>query len=264
MPNNNEARDVNNTATAGTSIDRASIKIPPFWPEKPSLWFVQLEGQFALNHITQDTTKYYYVSANLDSRYASEVEDILLNPPEADKYNTLKQELIKRLSTSREQKIKQLLEHEEIGDRTPSQFLRHLKNLAGNEVPGEFLRTLWIGRLPSNMQAILATQTNADSNAISALADKIAEVTQGSSVASVSTNSANSEVAQLTKQVSELTLQVQELIRGRAPLRSRSQQRPRSASRAKLCWYHRRFQSKARKCIPPCEFDTSKNESGSQ
>jgi hypothetical protein len=32
--------------------------------------------------------------------------------------------------------------HEEMGDRKPSQFLRHLKSLAP-EVPDDFLRSIW-------------------------------------------------------------------------------------------------------------------------
>jgi hypothetical protein len=37
-------------------INCIGIRAPPFWPEKPAVWFVQLEGQFVLAHITQDTT----------------------------------------------------------------------------------------------------------------------------------------------------------------------------------------------------------------
>jgi hypothetical protein len=65
---------------------------------------------------------------------------------------TLKSELVRQLSTSREQRVRQLLMHEEMGDHKPSQFLRHLKSLAP-EVPGDFLR-----RLPPHIQAIFAGQ----------------------------------------------------------------------------------------------------------
>jgi hypothetical protein len=40
-------------------INRVGIRVPPFWPEKPAVWFAQLEGQFALPNITQDATKFY-------------------------------------------------------------------------------------------------------------------------------------------------------------------------------------------------------------
>ena len=42
------------------TINCISIRVP-FWPEKPAVWFTQLEGQFALSNITQDATKFYYI-----------------------------------------------------------------------------------------------------------------------------------------------------------------------------------------------------------
>ncbi|XP_070172276.1 uncharacterized protein [Polyergus mexicanus] len=120
---------------------RMELRIPPFWPEDPELWFAQLEGQFALSNITDDNTKYAYILSRIES-----------------KYEAIKKALIQRLTDSQAQKIKQLLEHEELGDRKPSQFLRHLTTMAGTTVSDEQLRTLWLGRLPPQMQAILATR----------------------------------------------------------------------------------------------------------
>lgn len=73
-----------------------------------------------------DTTEFFYVVSHLDPRYATEVEDIIVNPPADGKYGRLKKELIKRVSESREKKVHQLLTHEELGKRKPSQFLRYL------------------------------------------------------------------------------------------------------------------------------------------
>jgi hypothetical protein len=61
-------------------VNRVGIRLPPFWPEKPAVWFAQLEGQFALSNITQDATKFYYVISLLDNKYAAEVEDVITNP----------------------------------------------------------------------------------------------------------------------------------------------------------------------------------------
>ena len=76
-----------------------------------------------------------------------------------------------RLSTSREQRVRQLL-HEEMGDRKPSQFLRHLKGLVP-DVPDEFLCTIWAS-LPPHVQVILAGQTEGSLDSASHLADRIA------------------------------------------------------------------------------------------
>ncbi|XP_070155853.1 uncharacterized protein [Polyergus mexicanus] len=127
-------------------INKFAIKIPPFWNDE--LWFAQLEGQFILSGITQDTTQCSYVLSQLDSRQIREVKDIITHPPEANKYVVIKRALVQRLSVSQEQRIRQLLELEEIGDRKPSQFLRHLRTLAADNVPDSLLRTLLLGRLP--------------------------------------------------------------------------------------------------------------------
>lgn len=234
-----------------------------------------LESQFYLANITADATKFHHAIGQLDPIYGAEVEDIISSPPAPNKYERLKSELIKRLSASREKKILQLVTREELGDRKPSQFLRHIHHLAGPEVPEDFLRTMWASRLPSNIQAIIASQSKATLDEVADLADRIHDITiPGPHVAaaSKSVTSADSS-ADLTSQVAELTRQVQKLTsridrmsrpRGR---RSRSGNRgnsDRSASRSNrsqsnyrnhpLCWYHAKYAEKATKCIKPCDY----------
>uniref|UniRef100_A0A6P7HA55 Uncharacterized protein LOC114348116 n=1 Tax=Diabrotica virgifera virgifera TaxID=50390 RepID=A0A6P7HA55_DIAVI len=125
-----------------------------FWPNDPEIWFLQVENQFTLANITSDATKFNYIVANLETAYISEVRYIVVSPPATETYVKLKSELIKRLSASQQQKIKRLLEHEELGDPRPFEFLRHLQSLAGTTVPDNIVRSLWLGRLPSSTQAI--------------------------------------------------------------------------------------------------------------
>lgn len=161
-------------------VHRVTIKLPPFWNNKPSLWFAQVEAQFTLAGITQEVTKFSYVIANLEQRFASEVEDLITTPPAITPYTTLKTELVRRLSMSKEKRIRQLLMEEKLGDRTPSQFLRHLRSLAGStEVHDELLQTIWLQRLPIHVQAILQTQADQvglTTDKLATTADKIIEV----------------------------------------------------------------------------------------
>ncbi|KAK2577958.1 hypothetical protein KPH14_012656 [Odynerus spinipes] len=153
------------------------VKVPPFWPEQPTLWFAQLEAQFAVAGITQDATKFGYVVGNLEGRYALEVTDVITTPPATGKYEKIKAELIARLSKSEETKVRQVLEQEELGDRTPGQFLRHLRNLGGVAIPEGLIRTIWISRLPDAIKTIMATQTKATLEETSALVDTITNLT---------------------------------------------------------------------------------------
>ncbi|XP_011687462.1 PREDICTED: uncharacterized protein LOC105449777 [Wasmannia auropunctata] len=248
-------------------IGRIAIKSPPFWPEEPDIWFNQIESQFVLGGVTQDSTKYAYVLSQLEAKYAKEVKDVVTNPPERGKYQALKNALIQRLCASQEQRIRQLLEHEEIGDRKPSQFLRHLQTLAGAVVSDQLLRTLWLGRLPTQMQVILATRSEDRLEDVAEQADKIHEVSGKAVVAAASTSTATKslemQVQELAKQIAALTTKFSKKKRWE---RSRSRSRNRYEGQRKqkeICYYHRRFKAEAKKCTKPCNFK-SENEEGSR
>jgi hypothetical protein len=167
-------------------ISRVAVRLPPFWAERPAVWFAQAEAQFTLAGINSERTKFYYIISQLDNRYATEVEDIITSPPEKNSYITLKAELVTRLSPSREQRIHQLLTLE-MGDRKPSQFLRHLRSLAP-DAPDDFLRSIWSSRLPTNVQAILAGQHEDSLDTTARSTDRILQVASHSALASVGSN----------------------------------------------------------------------------
>jgi hypothetical protein len=122
-------------------IFRVAMRLPPFWDERPALWFALAEAQFTVAGISSEKTKSYYVISQLDHRKATEVEVIITSPPERDLYSTLRTKLVKPLSPSREQRIRRLLTLEEMGDRKPFQFLRNLRSLAP-DVLDDFLRSI--------------------------------------------------------------------------------------------------------------------------
>lgn len=283
----NAPRD-NGTMRLATGVDtfRVGVRIPPFWPQEPAVWFAQIEGQFVLSNITSDATKFYYVLSQLDHQYAAEVKDIIISPPLTNKYEKLKSELIKRLSASREKKLKDLLLHEELGDRKPSQFLRHLQHIAGPQVPEDFLRTIWTSRLPHNIQGAIATQPLSTLDSLADLADRVWDISPGTpQVASTSNQLGGAVIEHMANQIAALSRQVQELstemrsrsrpehrARGRQQKggRSSSQRRDNSHQRSQssyrkfpVCWYHYKFQSKATRCVKPCDF-ASGNEQGSR
>ncbi|CAH4034235.1 unnamed protein product [Pieris brassicae] len=244
-------------------INSVSVKVPPFWPDEPVLWFAQIESQFTLANITADTTKYNYVVSNLDYKYVSEIKDIIKNPPTTDKYISLKTELISRLSSSQEQRVRQLLTHEDIGDRKPSQFLRHLQNLAGPEIPDDFIRSIWSSRLPTNIQVIIASQPKSSLDSLASLADAVTDVMCQPQINHVASphneiKELRNCVAELTKQVAALSTSTSRRPRSRSGQRayesrrrSHSHGRSRDVSTSGVCWYHRTFKENATKCRAP-------------
>lgn len=254
-------------------VFRVGVRIPPFYPDDPELWFAQLEAQFILSNITSDSTKFYYALSHLEHTYVAHVKDIVCTPPSANKYDKLKAELVKRLSASKETKLKQLFLHEDIGDRKPSQFLRHLKNLAGPSIPDDVLQSLWTGRLPHSLQTVVASQPKLSLDDLAELADRVYEIapckpynniamTSSSPQASSSRiDELNQQICALTKQVAKLTSYVHRRDRSRS--RSKSNRRFRSKSRDRQpppdhphCWYHYNYGVNAKKCKEPCQFQT--------
>lgn len=64
------------------------------------MWFINIEAQFILSNITQDSTKYYAVVSSLNSEALSHVSDIVRHPPTDNLYKTLKERLIAEFSDS--------------------------------------------------------------------------------------------------------------------------------------------------------------------
>ena len=62
------------------SVVSVGLKLPPFWPADPHIWFAQVEAQFKFDHVV----------ASLSPEFAAEVRDLLLHPPADDPYSVLK------------------------------------------------------------------------------------------------------------------------------------------------------------------------------
>ena len=277
-------KDTDSTATQSQSQVLAagvSIKLPPYWPDDPTIWFAQVEAQFVTRGITSEQTKYSHVVASLQPQFAKEVRDILVSPPTVKPYQVLKTELMKRTSASEQKRLHQLLTAEELGDRKPSQLLRRMEQLLGaKQLEDSIFKQLFLQRLPHHVQSILASsRDDMTVNQLSELADRILEVASPSlpsvsNITAVASGSAASssvpDIQRLSDQVEKLTFQVQSLTtqlhhersrpRDRGTPSQRNQSRSRSFSRSRsngLCWYHYTFGSKARKCDSPCNFTGS-------
>ncbi|KAI8434016.1 hypothetical protein MSG28_012167 [Choristoneura fumiferana] len=124
-------------------------------------------------------TKFYYTISQLDTKYASEAEEIITNPPDDLPYTKLKSCLVARFSETYEERVNRLLERAELGDRKPAAFLRHLKSLSRGAVSDQMLRTIWISRLPVATQQILIAQPpNQSLESLGDLADRLHDITQ--------------------------------------------------------------------------------------
>ena len=262
-------------APTPATVSSVVLKIPPFWPADPELWFAQVEAQFATRGITVQKTKFEHVVASLSPEYAMEVRDLILKPPSTSPYDSLKDLLIKRTTASEQRRLQQLFNAEDLGDRTPSQLLRRMQQLLGDKASTaepSFLRELFLQRLPPQVRMVLAsTRDTEDLEVLASLADRVVEVATPS-VSSVETSQLSAEVDKLRTDITDLKSLVKSLTslsashynpthRKHFPKRRTPSPAPPNRSTG-LCWYHSRFASKATKCTQPCSWESENSQAG--
>lgn len=269
----------NDPPVVGAEISRISVRAPPFWKANPALWFCQLEAQFEMNRITVDKSKYYTVVAAIESTVLDQVSDLVLNPPENGLYTALKRRLLDVFADSEQGRLKKLLSQIDLGDQKPSNLLREMRSLAGSSISSDILKTLWLQRLPSNMQAILSISAE-NLDRLVVMADKIHETTVGSELHKINLQpqetSIVNQIAELSRQLSELKSELSHRGRkrdlnrsSRSKSRNRSQtpqtrnnsQHSKKVVKSKICWYHTKWGNKAKACVGPCNYDADQSDS---
>jgi hypothetical protein len=155
-----------------------------------------------------------------------------------------------------------------MGNRKPSQFLRHL-------------RILWTSHLSTNVRTILARLPEVDLEAAALSADSIMETISMPTVASVAPGT---DYMELERTVHNLSKQVADLIaeqkrtntsirqnnirdhrsrsnsrRSNSSTRNRRQSPVQQDSNSTVCWYHQRFGKLAQRCSWPCTFIIENN-----
>lgn len=247
-------------------------KMPTFSKHNIKLFFAQLDSAFMLNKITDEKDKFNYLINILDIEILSSVSDLVYTPPEVNPFTTLKIQLLKLFESSIAQNTKALLQELTLGDLKPSVLLRKMKEVSSGQVTDDFLKNLWLQRLPSNIQTVLAVSSD-ELDKLAVLADKVSELApcNDSTIAAISEKN---EIKILKLQISELTRKIDELTTSFAENRSRSPHRHRYSSFSRnrshskgrqhesdICYYHSRFGSRARKCQKPCSFSQMGNDS---
>ena len=66
-------------ASARVASVARSLKLPPFWPVDPEVWFAQVEAQFSTHGVTSQKTIFL-------PKFATEVRDLILKPPTENPY----------------------------------------------------------------------------------------------------------------------------------------------------------------------------------
>ncbi|KOB78510.1 Uncharacterized protein OBRU01_02253, partial [Operophtera brumata] len=191
-----------------------SMRIPPFWRDKPRLWFISFEA--ATSEMKKGQAQLaQLVIAKLEKQDIEQVADLLHNPPATEQYTTLKNRLISAYEESDSRQLQKLLSEIELGDQKPTQLLRRMRSLARDKVPDPTLRMMWTNHLPPHVRSVLAvsesfsTQTALDELAL--LADKMMETSAGTQISVVEAPSSSTQITDtqfLVEEIRKLSMEV--------------------------------------------------------
>lgn len=121
--------------TGSIAAVQKEVRLPPFWTKNPRVGFLQVEALFELRRITSPASQYLNVASSLLAEVADSVVDILSTPPATKQYQKLNTAILSRRSPSEHSRLKQLVTAEESVDRRPTEMLRQMRKLLGDQGP---------------------------------------------------------------------------------------------------------------------------------
>jgi uncharacterized membrane protein YgcG len=151
-----------------------SLRLPPFWVDKPVSWFVLAESRFRLHGIQREQTRYDYLVSALTKEAVSLVLYVVEHPPERLPYTALKQSLLDSHQLSDYQRIAALHKMEPLGGRKPSELLASMLELCprGHE-SSIFFTHLFLERLPAELRITLGEDDHQNVRALAQKADAL-------------------------------------------------------------------------------------------
>lgn len=211
-------------------VGAVSVKLPLFWPSNPRAWFLQAEAQFTLRQITAEDTKFCHVVAALDPSIAASCTAILESAPGTERYQYLKKALTDRFQLSEEERADRLLDMQTLGDRRPSELAEAILELNADQPPHFLLRRIFMRALPPQVRSALSTSPKTDLRELAREADR-----------AISNTGRHASVSNLENDVTAVSSEIDAV----------------STRRRQLCSYHRRWGTRARKCVQPCDWTPS-------
>ena len=156
---------------------------PGFLKNDPVLWIAQVTAYLNYLGVESQEDRFSFTVVTIGEPAVHMLRDLIIQPPLHEPFNRLRDAIVQRFSTPKRLRLRQLLAGERIGDRTPSQFLRHLQCLAGDTrepLNAALLREFFIQGLPIDVQlALAAYDYDAALETLAAAADRATEVSSG-------------------------------------------------------------------------------------
>ena len=251
-------------STTTSTIVATSMKLPPFLLVDPEVRFAQVPR------------------LSLSKRHGLTISSVpwVLGLPWKSKIFSWSHPLKALMILSRhknKRKLQQLISGEELGDRKPTQLLRHIQHLLGDKLctstdANSFLHELTLQRLTPKVRMVLASvDSSVDLDKLSHMADKVMELAAPMVAAITDTHldyRYNSEVKLLREEVADLADIVAFLITWSCYLISSKPRHITSPDMTNpiqdwLCLYHAKLREAPQKCMAPCNVEISRLDTSS-
>lgn len=268
-------------------------KIQGYLPHNIESWFTRLEAYFRVQSwgkmpmARRDVIKYNVTIMNMDETLYEQAFDVIQNQPTTNAFETLKQAVISRFTSSSIARLEQLTSGLQLGDKKPSHLLSQLQR-TGATTDKQIIRDFWIQKLPVAARAVITGvskgPTEMTLEQLASIADDVVDtmrtnklagiestndVTSADMAAMSSTRKLEDRVLSLEKTLSRIESKLGQLSnpsRGRTYERSLSRNRPATPAKTQqssgdICWFHTTFGKEAKRCRSPCKFgkDETKN-----
>lgn len=151
----------------------SNFSLPPYNSINPALWLKLVEMAFNAFHIDDESQRIFLTISSLPVAMQSEASDAIAVAGN-NTFAALTAHITKSTLVPAQQRIKKLLDDTTIGDRKPTQYLRHLRDLAGSDNgDSSIIRSIFLERLPNRITMIIAPTDDMLLDDIAKTADRI-------------------------------------------------------------------------------------------
>ena len=250
MQNTIEFGSGDNTTTSTSSqpelqhapVNRVTIKPPPFYRTNPTVWFRQMESQFVLAGITNDTTKYHHILAAIP-------EDVAINLPlEIEDYSSLKDSITQVYQKSTTELIEEALGTISLDGQKPSVCLLRIQRKLSEchlTMDNDVIKHRLMQAMPISTRSSLSAHLDLPPDKFAKLADTIYSYSKDTFQDNThvyatqhSSSSSYTRQPQLTPRNSTAD-NIQPFSPGQRP---------------KICRFHLFFANSAKRCKPWCKW----------
>nr|CDS25957.1 gag pol polyprotein [Hymenolepis microstoma] len=217
---------------------------------------------FQLRGVTKSETWFQYAFTALPSNIRTQFKELTSTPPDNNSYDLLKRAVINRFSAPPETRLEQFFSTIELGDPSPSQLLSYMRSLACSlDLNDRVLERQWMNCLPF----LITSPSREDLDKLAEEADLIHNHSDRSGVNAVKTSASTGTILQRLDILSDRLEELELLVADPPRRHSITPKRRRSPSRQddQICYYHRTYGDKARRCRPTCKYAKSKSRSPS-